>query len=216
MKDRKIRSYESDDITVTYDQGRCIHAGACVRGLNEVFNTAMKPWIQPDKSDAGTIAEVIHRCPTGALKYERKDGEINEQTPADNTLELRPSGPIFARGNLLVRDAEGNELLRDTRIAFCRCGLSVDKPFCDNSHKGNFKAGITFDREKFRDAPVSSDEDVLEIKLQKNGPILLKGTYKLIGSEQQTSAKGIALCRCGHSANKPFCDGAHKQSDFTA
>ncbi|TVQ08277.1 MAG: CDGSH iron-sulfur domain-containing protein, partial [Balneolaceae bacterium] len=23
-------------------------------------------------------------------------------------------------------------------------------------------------------------------------------------------------CRCGHSANKPFCDGAHKQSDFTA
>jgi CDGSH-type Zn-finger protein/uncharacterized Fe-S cluster protein YjdI len=215
MKDRKIHKYESDAIKVTYDPGRCIHAGECVRGLNEVFNTGLKPWIQPGKSDAASIAEVIHRCPTGALHYERYDGGDNEGTPSENTLELRPSGPVYARGNLIVRDSEGNELHRDTRIAFCRCGLSKDKPFCDNSHKNNFTAGVSFDKEKFRDAPVSSEEDVLELKLQKNGPILVKGTYKLIGSDHQISAKGIALCRCGLSASKPFCDGSHKKSDFT-
>jgi CDGSH-type Zn-finger protein len=59
------------------------------------------------------------------------------------------------------------------------------------------------------------------IRLRANGPILVTGPFKLTDSAgnefQLDSAKGnIALCRCGQSSNKPFCDGSHKACGFTA
>lgn len=61
-------------------------------------------------------------------------------------------------------------------------------------------------------------QDKLLIKLMKNGPVLLEGTYTLESPEigEFTSKKGIALCRCGGSTNKPFCDGTHKKIGFKA
>ena len=50
------------------------------------------------------------------------------------------------------------------------------------------------------------------IKVEDNGPYQLKGSIHLIdekGNSFETDAD-ISLCRCGHSDNKPFCDGSHK------
>ena len=54
----------------------------------------------------------------------------------------------------------------------------------------------------------------VQIKVMKNGPLLIEG--KVIITDEnldvnETEGKMIALCRCGHSANKPFCDGSHKK-----
>lgn len=52
---------------------------------------------------------------------------------------------------------------------------------------------------------------------KENGPYLLSGsiTYTdAAGNEQTTEGKMVALCRCGGSANKPFCDGAHRRNGF--
>lgn len=48
-----------------------------------------------------------------------------------------------------------------------------------------------------------------------NGPYLVKGTVTLIHKDGQAETKegNIALCRCGLSKNKPFCDGTHRNSD---
>ncbi len=49
-----------------------------------------------------------------------------------------------------------------------------------------------------------------------NGPYIVKGGAKVVdaeGNEIETK-ETIALCRCGHSAKKPFCDGSHARSDF--
>ena len=59
-----------------------------------------------------------------------------------------------------------------------------------------------------------------EIKTPKNGPLLVTGDLKLLdenGDAIDTSGKPmVALCRCGDSANKPFCDGSHQQKgDWT-
>jgi len=57
----------------------------------------------------------------------------------------------------------------------------------------------------------------LKINALENGPLLIPGSmsYKdLEGREQLTPGKVIALCRCGQSANRPFCDGVHKQTGF--
>ena len=46
--DSKKFTYENDDIKVSWDLKRCIHAKECVHGLPEVFDITKKPWINPD------------------------------------------------------------------------------------------------------------------------------------------------------------------------
>lgn len=54
------------------------------------------------------------------------------------------------------------------------------------------------------------------VNVQKNGPLLLKGTIEVIDAEGNTTKHDqvTALCRCGQSSNKPYCDGAHVRSGF--
>lgn len=58
----------------------------------------------------------------------------------------------------------------------------------------------------------------MEIQVSKNGPYIVKNVDTLIDFEgNEYEAEGtIALCRCGHSNEKPFCDGSHKTHNFQA
>jgi len=55
------------------------------------------------------------------------------------------------------------------------------------------------------------------IKPQNNGPYHAKGKFKIVtegGREIAFDGDEAWLCRCGQSANKPFCDGSHKKAGF--
>ncbi|MFD4023878.1 (4Fe-4S)-binding protein [Streptomyces sp. NPDC058576] len=80
------KSYEGRSITVTFEAGRCRHAAECVRGLPEVFDTGRRPWIRPDGADAERVVDVVRRCPSGALQYERVEGG---ETGRETTEEKR-------------------------------------------------------------------------------------------------------------------------------
>jgi CDGSH iron-sulfur domain-containing protein 3 len=57
------------------------------------------------------------------------------------------------------------------------------------------------------------------IQPSDNGPLLVKGPIRLIdaeGNEYPVRGRTIALCRCGASADKPFCDGSHNRIGFKA
>jgi CDGSH-type Zn-finger protein len=56
-----------------------------------------------------------------------------------------------------------------------------------------------------------------KIKVTKNGPLHVAGEASLIDSLDQTikTEGDFWLCRCGHSKNKPFCDGSHKSNKFS-
>lgn len=57
------------------------------------------------------------------------------------------------------------------------------------------------------------------ITTRLNGPYLIKGPVRLVdaeGHEFPGDRDTIALCRCGHSGNKPFCDGSHSRMAFQA
>ncbi len=59
----------------------------------------------------------------------------------------------------------------------------------------------------------------MKVVARENGPYLIEVTEARIkkgGNEEVVENKTIALCRCGHSANKPFCDGSHKKAGFEA
>jgi CDGSH-type Zn-finger protein len=61
---------------------------------------------------------------------------------------------------------------------------------------------------------------VITIRLRKNGPYVIDGDEVRVidwnGSEYQSGRKPIALCRCGASTTKPFCDGTHSKVGFAA
>jgi uncharacterized Fe-S cluster protein YjdI len=128
------RIYRSETIAVAYDAARCIHVGECVRGLPGVFARDRRPWIDATQADADAIAEVVRRCPSGALTYERLDGGAPEALPEETTVQRVPDGPLYLHGHLRIEDAEGGVFAEGTRMALCRCGQSANKPFCDNSH----------------------------------------------------------------------------------
>ncbi|MEQ8579191.1 MAG: CDGSH iron-sulfur domain-containing protein [Balneola sp.] len=216
MQSKKF-SYENKELEVTWDLKRCIHAKECVHGLPDVFNPEKKPWIDPDKEpDSEKIMETIERCPTGALQYHFKNKSNPETPPSSNKIIIDENGPLYVHGNIILQDNDGNELLRETRLAFCRCGKSSNKPLCDNSHiKAEFEGDTSYNPERLELEPQENEGGELLIKLIENAPFVVEGNYEVIGGGQSTkTCKRMSFCRCGASENKPFCDGTHRQIEF--
>ena len=207
-----IYTFEGEDATVTWSKVRCLHAEVCVHGLPGVFDSQRRPWIEPDRAQsAEDLAAVVFNCPTGALHI---TSGPEEPIPDSNTVTLAPNGPLYVRGDVTVADADGETVIADTRVALCRCGLSQHKPFCDNSHLGTFRdAGTMGDTAPLKNTGAQAGG--LCITLAPNGPLLVEGPLTCTGADG-TSASGAqtALCRCGASANKPFCDGSHREIGF--
>lgn len=210
------KAYTSDDIKVTFNLKRCIHAARCVNGLPAVFDTDKKPWIQPANATADDVANIVMQCPTGALQFERTDGGPAEPTPDENTVQVIADGPLYVRGDLTVTTPDGEVIVEDTRMALCRCGASQHKPFCDNSHiAASFKAEGSLGSESLGGDVTTG---ALTLTVLPNGPVLINGTVKVMSQDKQTVQAGSkgALCRCGASQNKPFCDGTHNMVGFQA
>jgi CDGSH-type Zn-finger protein len=60
------------------------------------------------------------------------------------------------------------------------------------------------------------EQQVVTIKINDNGSIRVTGNVELVDAEgNKFEVKpSFSLCRCGHSSNKPFCDGTHKTIGF--
>ncbi|PIQ63748.1 MAG: hypothetical protein COV99_01585 [Bacteroidetes bacterium CG12_big_fil_rev_8_21_14_0_65_60_17] len=216
MSKRKKLTFEGEERTVSWDAGLCIHAAECVRDRSDLFVYGRKPWGQPDLVDAGTVDAVVARCPSGALVARDTDGRVQGDTPPGNTVTVCPDGPLYFEGQLEVdgadRDMEGVRF----RAALCRCGASKNKPFCDNSHK---QSGFDDSGAVGQEGPgLESEGGPLKVGRAPNGPLLIGGNLSIRAASGQVRWKGtkVALCRCGHSQNKPFCDGAHRDANFEA
>jgi len=72
MSEKRLQTYETEDIVVTFDPNVCTHSGACVRGLPLVFDVRRKRWIAPEQAPAEEVAAQVRRCPSGALQYRIK------------------------------------------------------------------------------------------------------------------------------------------------
>ncbi len=208
----KSRSYEGDGITIHFDISRCIHARSCVLGLPGVFREKARPWVDTTGGTADEIADVVRACPSGALTYERTDGGRAEPVPAANRARLWEHGPLEFSGDLTV----GDEPVK--RAVICRCGASQNKPWCDNSHlKMAFKAtGEPVPKTEESDLPEPGGP--LSVRAVEDGPLRVVGNLELVAGSGRRVGCGAEsyLCRCGASANKPFCDGSHKKIGFKA
>jgi uncharacterized Fe-S cluster protein YjdI len=64
--------------------------------------------------------------------------------------------------------------------------------------------------------PATSRQEPPEVRASANGPLLLSGGVRILDAEGNVLYEGekAALCRCGGSGNKPFCDGTHEKNGF--
>jgi CDGSH-type Zn-finger protein/uncharacterized Fe-S cluster protein YjdI len=200
-------------LTIKFNGKRCIHSRFCVLWQPHVYKAnVVGAWIDPDADSAEASVAVAHNCPSGAIQYERHDGGPAESAPRVNLINLRENGPLAVRADILVKGASIG-----TRATLCRCGASKNKPFCDGSHVA---AGFQASGEpKTIEAPVLGVRNgPLEITPQPNGPLRVRGNLEICSGTGRTvkRTQGEMLCRCGHSQNKPFCDGSHAKVGFQA
>ena len=206
-----VEHIEGKRLTLLYDLKKCIHARFCVTGAPQVFLANVKgPWIVPDAIRVESLVEIAHACPSGAIGYLKKDGTPNEAPPPVNLISIREAGPYAVRGDLQLDGRTGTY-----RVTLCRCGASKNKPYCDGSHhEVQFSA---------TGEPPTGDADMLEVRdgkleidPQLDGPLQVRGNLEITSGTGRVVARvtQARLCRCGASANKPFCDGSHVRIGF--
>ena len=198
-------------MTLIYEGKKCIHSRYCVTwGPNVFLANVEGPWIHPDAMDADRLVEIAHVCPSGAIRYRRKDGKPDETAPPVNLIALREGGPYAVRANLKLDGMEGQ-----FRATLCRCGASKNKPFCDGSHhEANFSA--TGEPASGKTDMLAVRDGVLAINPETDGPLQVRGNLEITSGTGRVVARVTTarLCRCGGSNNKPFCDGSHARIGF--
>ncbi len=82
-----------------------------------------------DATTAEGLVAVANNCPSGAIRYARRDGGPEEAPPPVNLVQVRENGPLGLRADLRL---SGEPI--GYRATLCRCGHSRQKPYCDGSH----------------------------------------------------------------------------------
>jgi CDGSH-type Zn-finger protein/uncharacterized Fe-S cluster protein YjdI len=206
-----VEEIDGAALTLIYEGKRCIHSRYCVTWGPKVFLANVQgPWIHPDAMDAERLMEIAHVCPSGAIRYRRKDGGLEEQAPPVNLISIREGGPYAVRADIRLNGQKAH-----LRATLCRCGASKNKPLCDGSHhdigfsaSGEPATGQT-DMLAVRNGPLAIDPQI-------DGPLQVRGNLEITSGTGRVVARVVQarLCRCGGSQTKPFCDGTHVKIGF--
>jgi CDGSH-type Zn-finger protein/uncharacterized Fe-S cluster protein YjdI len=205
------------EATIHFDASKCIHSRNCVLAHPDVFvpNVAGE-WIHPDAQPVEELMRLGQNCPSGAITVQRNSAVAPADSnglPIVNTVRVRENGPLALEAQLLIK----GEPQANPRATLCRCGQSQRKPYCDGSHVGagfvasGEPATAAFEALAVRNGP-------LDVQPLPNGPLRVVGNLEVVSGTGRTCNKvgETYLCRCGHSKNKPYCDGSHKAAGFTA
>jgi len=131
------KEYSNGEVTIVWQPETCIHSGVCFRGLPRVFQPRARPWIKIDAASTEEIVKQVKACPSGALSYYINSEADKIEDSIETRVEVRENGPLLVYGTLKVTHKDGNEEIKNRTTAFCRCGGSNNKPYCDGTHNKN-------------------------------------------------------------------------------
>ena len=143
---------------------------------------------------------------------QRGKKRVPKRLDIPNELLVTIGGPLKMTGNITMINEDGS-LTHSNSLSLCRCGASNNRPFCDDQH---------LEIEFFDSGAVTRISDWMPIKRPqtitiscvKDGPLKFLGYLRIYNKKgQECITMDGALCRCGKSSNKPFCDGKHDCSD---
>ena len=211
-----IETARGQHIVIHFDTVRCVHSRNCVLGNPNVFvpNTEGE-WLHPDGGSVEEVEAIVRSCPSGALTFERIDSDnarLQERAPEVNTMRVRENGPLAFHAECIVAGEP-----QPFRTTLCRCGLSQNKPFCDNRHKdGGFVA--TGEPAEQGSEALAARNGALAIEPQKDGSLKVTGNLEVVSGTGHTVNRVTEtwLCRCGQSRIKPYCDSSHRKVGFKA
>jgi CDGSH-type Zn-finger protein len=126
---------EGKDLRLSDAPGFCSHARFCVRGRG-IWNLVRSGDGEAEK----TALDMAANCHSGRLvAWDRKTGKLLEPD-LEKSIGLVEGpgegmpGPLWVRGGIPVIAADGFRYEVRNRVTLCRCGRSVNRPFCDGSH----------------------------------------------------------------------------------
>ena len=129
------KKYTNGEVTIVWKPSLCIHSRKCWTGLPEVFNPRERPWVKAEGATTADIIAQVDNCPSGALTYFMNGKDAEPAPPEASTkVEVTKNGPLLVHGSIVLKDKHGNESNKEKVTAFCRCGQSANKPFCDGTH----------------------------------------------------------------------------------
>lgn len=129
------KEYTNGEVTITWEADKCIHAAKCVNGLSTVFDANKRPWINAEGASTQEIIDQVKKCPSGALSYFMNDGKNQEAMSMETVVEVMENGPLLIYGTLQITHPDGTKETKNKTTAFCRCGHSANKPYCDGAHR---------------------------------------------------------------------------------
>jgi len=133
MKDI-TKNYSNGEVTIKWQPNKCIHSAVCLRELPQVYNPNERPWLKIENATTEELKKQVSKCPSGALSYFMNDSEDKTAESLETKIEVLENGPLLVYGTLKITGKDGNLTLKDKTTAFCRCGYSSNKPYCDGSH----------------------------------------------------------------------------------
>jgi uncharacterized Fe-S cluster protein YjdI len=131
-----VKEYATKEIAVIWIPKKCIHSEICVKTLPKVYKPSEKPWIVPDNASMKELKSQIDKCPSGALEY-RLLNEVSKETKSnimEKKIEVLKNGPLMVHGTQEITHCDGRIEIKE-KAAYCRCGASANKPFCDGKHR---------------------------------------------------------------------------------
>lgn len=146
FSDKRIRKpgapveFAGKEVTVVDDFSLCAHAGECVdRAAATFFTKGPNGRVsQPDAAPAGQVIDAIRHCPSGALLY-KQHGKLVHEYSTETSVRVEKDGPLHVQRAKLHGDARP---ATEDHYTLCRCGASLNKPFCDGMHtKIRFRDG---------------------------------------------------------------------------
>ncbi len=130
------KKYTNGELTIVWQPSKCIHSGVCVKKLPKVYHPKERPWITIENASTEELIPQIDACPSAALTYYMNNEENkNTENNATTSVEVVANGPLLVKGQLQVNEPDGTVEHKDQVTAFCRCGQSENKPYCDGTHK---------------------------------------------------------------------------------
>ena len=165
--------------------------------------------------DNFTVPEPLAKKPESTKKksldrwFQEQQGNkrVPKRLDVANELLITNGGPLKMTGNIRLIN-EGGSVTNTNSLSLCRCGASKNRPFCDDQHLEIefFDNGAV---QQLSDWMPVTRPQTITVTVVENGPLKFRGYLRIHNKKgQECITMSGALCRCGKSTKKPFCDSS--------